>query len=165
MNLKSRTKSAHTSAMPHLCPSRTLLLATLSFNVAGWMNPAHAIGEKAPQVVSLSKIGTAVSLPVTVDDGGVIEGKTVNNTGKKIGDVEVLVEYAWIWAEDFSRDRDDDSGWSITYTLPVELIPGGSVPVKIAPLHELSKRDGGHYLISAKVVGYTRYRWVTPHDQ
>jgi hypothetical protein len=108
------------------------------------MNPAHAIGEKAPQVVSLSKIGAAVSLAVTVDDGGVIEGKMVNNTGKKIGDVEVLVEYAWIWAEDFSRDRDDDPGWSITYTLPVELIPGGSVPVKIAPLHELSKRDDGY---------------------
>lgn len=129
------------------------------------MNPAHAIGEKAPQVVSLSKIGAAVSLAVTVDDGGVIEGKMVNNTGKKIGDVEVLVEYAWIWAEDFSRDRDDDPGWSITYTLPVELIPGGSVPVKIALLHESSKRDDDHYLISAKVVGYTRYRWVRPHDQ
>ena len=90
MNLKSRTKSAHTSAMPHLCLSRTRLLAVLSFNVAGWMNQADAIGEKAPQVVSLSKIGAAVSLAVTVDDGGVIEGKMVNNTGKR----SVMLKYS-----------------------------------------------------------------------
>ncbi len=103
-------------------------------------------------------------MAIRVKSDGEIEGSMINNTGRKIGDVEILVEYAWIWAEDFARDHDDDRGWSMTYTLPVALIPGGSVPVKIAPLQDLTTGDDGHYLISAKVVGYTRDRWVTPNN-
>ena len=143
---------------------RIFAIAALGITFSIWVSVANALGTKAPQVVSLSKIGAAVSLVITVGSDGAIEGSMVNNTGQKIGDVEVLVGYAWIWAEDFSRDRDDDPSWSITYTLPVELIPGESMPVKIAPAHELTSRDDGHYLISAKVVGYIRYRWVTPND-
>ncbi len=40
------------------------------------------------------------------------------------------------------------------------MAPGSSVPVNIAPIRALVDRDDGHYLISAKVVGYVRYRWV-----
>jgi hypothetical protein len=36
--------------------------------------------------------------------------------------------------------------------------------MNLAPLDPLPDRDDGHFLISAKVVGYTRYRWVTADD-
>jgi len=125
--------------------------------------PLAAAERRPPQVVRSDDMNAAVPLTITVTDDGAIEGTMRNNTGRKIGDVEVLVEYAWIWAKN-SNVPDDTPGWSTTYTLPVELTPGESVPMNLAPLHPLPDRDDGHFLISAKVVGYTRFRWVTPND-
>jgi hypothetical protein len=141
-----------------------------ALHIASWLGllfclaTADAAGPRKPAVVSLSAIDAAVSLSIEVGEDGALEGSLRNNTERKIGDVEILVEYAWIWAKDFARDRADDPGWSMTYTLPVEMAPGSSVPMKIAPLRPLIERDDGHYLISAKVVGYVRYRWVKPHE-
>jgi len=118
---------------------------------------------RPPEVVRSDDMNAAVSLTVEISEDGAIEGAMHNNTGRKVGDVEVLVHYAWIWANDFNHS-DDNPGWSMTYTLPVELEPGASVPMNLAPLHPLPDRDDGHFLISAKVVGYTRYRWATPAD-
>jgi hypothetical protein len=125
--------------------------------------PLAASDQRPPQVVRSDDMNAAVSLAIEVTEDGAIEGTMRNNTTRKIGDVEVLVEYAWIWAKN-SGVPDATPGWSTTYTLPVELTPGESVPMNLAPLHPLPDRDDGHFLISAKVVGYTRFRWVTPDD-
>lgn len=123
------------------------------------------VGARTPDVVPSIDMNAAVSLSgIEVGADGTIEATLRNNTGRKVGDVEVLVEYAWIWTNDFNH-ADDDPGYSTKHTLPVELAPGASMPVNITPLHRLAERDDGRYLISAKVVGYTRFRWVTPHDQ
>ena len=124
---------------------------------------SFAADRRPPRVVHGVDMNADVSLAIDVSDDGAIEGTMHNNTARKIGDVEVLVEYAWIWENDFNHP-DENPGWSMTYTLPVVLEPGTSVPMNIAPLHPLPDRDDGHFLISAKVVGYTRYRWVTPDD-
>jgi hypothetical protein len=122
-----------------------------------------AVDGRPPQVVRSVDMNAAVSLTIDVSADGTIEGAMKNNTERKIGDVEVLVEYAWIWARDFANP-DDNPGWSMTYTLPVELAPGASVPMSLTPTRPLPDRDDGHFLISAKVVGYTSYRWVTPDE-
>lgn len=122
------------------------------------------LAQSAPQLKPLEDVNAEVSLAVRVNDDGGIEGTMTNRTPRKIGDVEILVEYAWIWAHD-GKHADDGPGWSMTYTLPVELAPGSSVPVNIAPARALPERNDGQFLISVKVVGYTRYRWVTPADQ
>lgn len=132
--------------------------------LSAWSATVSAAPGRLPAVIRSVDMNAAVSLMIDVTADGSIEGTMQNNTGRKIGDVEVLVAYAWIWAQDFNHG-DDNPGWSMTYTLPVELAPGASVPMNLAPLHPLTKRDDGHFLISAKVVGYTRYRWVTPADQ
>lgn len=109
-------------------------------------------------------MNAAVSLTeIKVGPDGGIEATLRNNTGRKIGNVEVLVEYAWIWMRDFNHG-DDGPGYSTKHTLPVELAPGASMPLNITPLHPLAERDDGHFMISAKVIGYTRFRWVTPSD-
>ncbi len=125
---------------------------------------AAPLDRRAPEILPPADMNAAVSLAViAVSEDGTIEGTLRNNTGRKIGDVEVLVEYAWIWAHDFEHG-DDNPGWSMTYTLPVELIPGASVPVNIAPLRPMAARDDGHFLITAKVIGFTRYRWASQRD-
>ena len=142
----------------------TLLARTIAVVIVfALAQPLAASERRQPQVVRSDDMNAAVSLAIEVTDDGAIEGTLRNNTGRKIGDVEVLVEYAWIWAKN-SNVPDTSPGWSTTYTLPVELTPGESVPMNLAPLHPLPDRDDGHFLISAKVVGYTRFRWVTPND-
>lgn len=141
-----------------------LLAASIAvLAVLGLAQPLAAAERRPPQVVRGADMNAAVSLAIEVTEDGAIEGTMRNNTGRKIGDVEVLVEYAWIWAKDFNLPE-ETPGWSTTYTLPVELTPGESVPMNLPPLRPLPDRDDGHFLISAKVVGYTRYRWVTPDD-
>lgn len=135
--------------------------AVLTVFVLG--QPLAASERRPPQVVRSDDMNAAVSLAIEVTEDGAIAGTMRNNTGRKIGDVEVLVEYAWIWAKN-SNVPDATPGWSTTYTLPVELTPGESVPMNLPPLHPLPDRDDGHFLISAKVVGYTRFRWLTPDD-
>jgi hypothetical protein len=137
----------------------------LIFSSALLVVPAAALtlDRRIPEILPPAHMNAAVSLAVTtVGEDGAIEGTLSNNTGRKIGDVEVLVEYAWIWARDFAHD--DDPGWSTSYTLPVELSPGASIPVNIAPTHPLAEREDGHFLISAKVIGFTRYRWASQRD-
>jgi len=124
---------------------------------------AFARDGRPPEVAHAVDVNAAVTLSFEVTEDGTITGTMKNNTGRKIGDVEVLVEYAWIWARD-TNHGDDNPGWSMTYTLPVELAPGASVPMNLTPLHPLPDREDGHFLISAKVLGYTRYRWVSPDD-
>ncbi|MFT4562711.1 MAG: hypothetical protein ACI9BW_002458, partial [Gammaproteobacteria bacterium] len=124
----------------------TILSHKTALPIACWLSllscvaTANAAGMRKPAVVSLSAIDAAVSLTIVVGEDGAIEGTMRNNTERKIGDVEILVEYAWIWANDFDRDRAADPGWSMTYTLPVEMVPGSAVPVKIAPLHPMVER-------------------------
>ena len=85
---------------------------------------AQSLDRRTPEILLPAEMNAAVSLAVTaVGEDGAIEGTLRNNTGRKIGDVEVLVEYAWIWAHDFAHS-DDSPGWSTSYTLPVELVPG-----------------------------------------
>ncbi len=142
----------------------TLRLRVIAVLIVVALAPPLAASERRPpEVVRSDDMNAAVSLAIEVTADGAIEGTLSNNTGRRIGDVEVLVEYAWIWARN-SNVPDATPGWSTTYTLPVELTPGESVPMNLAPLHPLPDRDDGHFLISAKVVGYTRFRWVTPDD-
>ena len=97
-----------------ICTSALLVLSTT----------AQSLDRRTPEILLPAEMNAAVSLAVTaVGEDGAIEGTLHNNTGRKIGDVEVLVEYAWIWEHYFAHS-DDNPGWSTSYTLPVELVPG-----------------------------------------
>ena len=115
----------------------------------------------ADRVRPQTQIERAVWLEFEVLPGGIIEGELINTTEQRVNDIEVLVRYAWIWHNDFAIG-DDDPGWATTYVFPIDLEPGQSSPLTIPPTRELTTRDDGHYSISAKVMGYTRYRWVQP---
>lgn len=114
---------------------------------------------QSEQVLHQRTIERAVNFFYEVAPNGTIEGELLNTTDKRVSDIEVLVRYSWVWARDSSQERESLS-WANTFTFPVDLKPGDSSPLSIPPLQELADRDDGKYLISAKVMGYTRYRWV-----
>ena len=104
-------------------------------------------------------IERAVTFLYEVADDGTIEGELLNTTAQRVTDVQVLVRYSWVWARESNAERDDPS-WANTFTFPVDLRPGDSSPLSIPPLRTLEPRDDGKFLISAKVMGYTRFQWV-----
>ena len=122
-----------------------------------------AFGASANQVLEQRQIERSVALLFEVVDGGIIEGELINTTSQRVSDIEVLVRYSWVWHRDGAA-KDDDPSWSNSFTFPIDLAPGESSPLTIPPLKPIVERDDGHYVINAKVMGYTRYRWVKPND-
>lgn len=114
---------------------------------------------QSEQVLHQRAIEKAVNFFYEVNTGGIIEGELLNTTDKRVSDIEVLVRYSWVWARESNKERESLS-WANTFTFPVDLKPGDSSPLTIPPLQPLADRDDGKYLISAKVMGYTRFRWV-----
>ena len=98
-----------------------------------------------------------MSLDYEITASGNVVGTLLNNTRNRVADVEVFVVYSWV------RPRgsvgEDNYSRSMTYTLPIDLSPGESMPVDIASTR-LAPDDDDQYSITAKVVGYTRYRWA-----
>ena len=111
------------------------------------------------QVLHQRSIERAVTFLYEVSENGTIEGELLNTTAQRVTDVQVLVRYAWVWARESTLEREDPS-WANTFTFPVDLKPGDTTPLSIPPLRELTVRDDGKFLISAKVMGYTRFQWV-----
>lgn len=111
------------------------------------------------QVLQQRIIEQAVTYLYEVLDDGTIEGELLNTTAQRVSDIEVLVRYSWVWARESNKDREDLS-WANTFTFPVSLKPGDTSPLSIPPLRPMPARDDGKFLISAKVMGYTRFSWV-----
>ena len=114
---------------------------------------------QSEQVLHQRTIEKAVNFFYEVNADGIIEGELLNTTDKRVSDIEVLVRYSWVWSRESTKERESLS-WANTFTFPVDLKPGDSSPLSIPPLQTLARRDDGKYLISAKVMGYTRYRWL-----
>ena len=136
---------------------RHLYLLSLLLTFGPLSVPAQEIISE--QVLHQRSIERAVTFLYEVADDGTIEGELLNTTALRVTDVQVLVRYSWVWARESNVERDDPS-WANTFTFPVDLRPGDSSPLSIPPLRALEARDDGKFLISAKVMGYTRFQWV-----
>lgn len=123
--------------------------------------PLHSSGQEITneQVLHQRTIESAVTFLYEVGDDGTIEGELLNTTADRVSDIQVLVRYSWLWERESSQERVDPS-WANTFTFPVDLKPGDSSPLSIPPLREMTDNKDGKFLISAKVMGYTRFKWV-----
>ena len=111
------------------------------------------------QVLHQRTIESAVTFLYEVGEDGTIEGELLNTTADRVSDIQVLVRYSWLWLRESAKQREDPS-WANTFTFPVDLKPGDSSPLSIPPLREMRDNQQGKFLISAKVMGYTRFKWV-----
>lgn len=136
---------------------RNLYLLPLLAALGPLSAPAQEIVSE--QVLHQRSIERAVTFLYEVAEDGTIEGELLNTTAQRVTDVQVLVRYSWVWARESNIEREDPS-WANTFTFPVELRPGDSSPLSIPPLRAIEPRDDGKFLISAKVMGYTRFQWV-----
>jgi hypothetical protein len=112
-------------------------------------------GATADTVVGSSSAAAVVAIEgFSSAADGTVSGELVNNSGRLLRDVQVLIRYAWLWKNERSPGR-DSPGRSDFYTVPGEISAGGRLRFSYTPLPPLQQRTDGTFDISAEIVGFT----------
>ena len=140
-------------------PMRCLaLLAAVGCASAIVPTAARAAGEIAGErIVSPDRLREIADVrDVTLADDGTVSGLVVNRSGQVLRDVRLLINYEWLWKNEF-RPGTDSPGRADYYTLPQEIPPGGSVRFTYRPEEPLSRRSDGRFETSVHVAGLTEF--------
>lgn len=133
-----------------------LVFTVVVLGLASWAHPEFACAEPAgvlpeTQVILPEEMSRYVVVEQVVAEGGEVSGVVRNISGGTLRDIRLLIEYAWLWHDEFSPGS-DDPGRVVHYTLPGELPPGGSVPFRyLEPA--LPNRSDGRFVTSVEVTG------------
>ncbi len=79
----------------------------------------------------------------------------MNRSGLPLRDVKLMINYAWVWNDDF-RPGDDSPGRTVYITAPAEIPPHGQGSFTYQPSPPLPSRTDGHFVSSVHIVGFTQ---------
>jgi len=83
-----------------------------------------------------------------------ISGVITNNTPHTVRDIELLVQYHWLWQNE--RDPGQNPpGRSVTVKLDGDLRPGGSLPFDFKPSTSLPVRSDGRFMPEVDIAAFT----------
>ncbi len=118
-----------------------------------------ALGAAAPHAAELVtnwQLARSVTLrDVNTSPNGQISGTIVNRTDRQIRDVKLMVNYAWVWSNDF-RPGENSPGRTFYITAPANIPPHGEGTFTYQPSPPLEQREDGHYVPSVHIVGFTQ---------
>ena len=83
-----------------------------------------------------------------------VSGIVVNNTPNIIRDIELLIKFHWLWANEF-KPGPDSPGRVVSFKLDKELAAGQSTPFRYIPDPPLSTRGDGQYAPEVTVASFT----------
>ncbi|HEV3112491.1 MAG TPA: hypothetical protein VGY99_18550 [Candidatus Binataceae bacterium] len=92
---------------------------------------------------------------VVAQPNGSISGTIVNHAGLTVRDVKLMINYAWVWNNDF-RPGEDSPGRTVYITAPAAIPPHGQGSFTYQPPEPLSSENDGHFVPSVHVVGFTQ---------
>lgn len=92
---------------------------------------------------------------VAAEPNGAVSGTILNRTGLTVRDVKLMIDYAWVWGNDF-RPGEDSPGRTVYITAPAEIPPHGRGSFTYQPSPQLPSRADGHFVPSVHVVGFTQ---------
>jgi hypothetical protein len=125
--------------------------AALLLPIAGF--PQGAAGQ---DLISTRQLAQSVDLGnVAAEPNGVISGTIVNRTGLTVRDVKLMIDYGWVWRNDF-RPGEDSPGRTVYSTAPAEIPSHGQGSFTYQPSPPLPSRTDGHFVPSVHVVGFTQ---------
>jgi hypothetical protein len=125
--------------------------AALLLPLAGFMPPAAA-----QELITNRQLAQSLDLRnVVTEPNGTISGTIVNRTGLVVRDVKLMIDYAWVWNNDF-RPGDDSPGRTVYITAPAEIPPHGQGSFTYQPSPPLPSRTDGHFVPSVHIVGFTQ---------
>jgi hypothetical protein len=126
--------------------SAAIALAIFSFH------PQSAV---AQQVLTPGEAAQAVAIKNLQSTPTEVTGVIVNNTQNGIRDVEILIAYHWLWANEFKPGL-DSPGRIATVRIGKELSPGESTEFRYVPNPPLPNRQDGRFDPEVVVAGFTR---------
>jgi hypothetical protein len=129
---------------------RSLLLAAMTATLLA-VPAGSAIAQKVLTHEEADKMVSIKDLKATASS---VTGVVVNNTPHIIRDIEIAIEYHWMWANEF-KPGPVAPGRAVTIRLDKELRPGESTTFRYVPDPPLENRKDGQYDIEAVVAGFT----------
>ncbi len=129
-----------------------------------WLAPAAALlliaaltpPAAAQELISTHQLAQSVDLrDVTAEPNGAISGTIVNHTGLTVRDVKLMINYAWVWRNDF-KPGEDSPGRTVYITAPADIPAHGQGSFSYQPSPPLPARNDGHFVPVAHIVGFTR---------
>jgi hypothetical protein len=108
----------------------------------------------AQTVLSSSEAAKTVSIKDLNATPSAVSGVVANHSPHAIRDIEILVQYHWLWGNEFKPGR-QPPGESTIIKLDKELKPGESVIFRHVPAPPLPERKDGRFTLEVTVAGFT----------
>ncbi len=122
----------------------TLLLSVLSPPVA------------AQQLVTNRELANSVDLRnIAASPDGDISATIVNHTNHEVRNVQLMIDYAWMWKNDFKPGQ-NNPGRTVYVTAPVTIPPHGEGSFTYRPSPPLESRSDGYFIPAVHIVGFTQ---------
>ena len=110
----------------------------------------------AQELTTPRQLSHAVELQdVSAQPNGSISGKLANRTSYVIRDVKLMIDYAWIWRNDFKPGA-DSPGRTMYTTVQGDIAPHAESNFSFEPSPPLSSAGDGHFKPEVRIVGYTQ---------
>ena len=108
----------------------------------------------AQTVLSSSDAAKTVSIKDLNATPSAVSGVVANHSPHAIRDIEILVQYHWLWGNEFKPGR-QPPGESTIIKLDKELKPGESAAFQHVPAPPLPERKDGRFTLEVTVAGFT----------
>jgi|SRR5579875_2274533 hypothetical protein len=110
----------------------------------------------AQELISTHQLAQSVDLrDVTTAPNGAVSGTIINRTGMTVRDVKLMINYAWVWRNDF-KPGPDSPGRTVYITAAADIPPHGEGSFRYQPSPPLPDRSDGHFVPHAHIVGFTQ---------
>jgi hypothetical protein len=126
----------------------SIIILAILFLVSG----AGSAG--AQTVLTQEEAGKAVTIKDLNATTSSVTGVVVNNSPHVIRDVEVLIEYHWLWTNEF-KPGPVSPGHSAVIKLDKDIQPGQTSAFRYTPDPPLPTRKDGQYDFEVRVAGFT----------
>ncbi|HTN69619.1 MAG TPA: hypothetical protein VMO00_00855 [Methylomirabilota bacterium] len=126
-----------------------LVSLLLGFILIAW--PKSSFSQS---VASQERVANVLAIDKLAIQDGTVTGELRNKSSHALRDVQLLINYVWLWKNERHPGK-DDPGRSIYYSVPGELSVGGSNRFQYTPSPPLPKRMDGSFQISVSIAGYT----------
>jgi hypothetical protein len=83
-----------------------------------------------------------------------VTGELVNKTPHFVRDIELLVQYHWLWNNEF-KPGEESPGRAVFVKLDKEIAPGKSLPFEYTPPFALPPRNDGQFKPEVSIAGFT----------
>ena len=130
---------------------RLLILAMLTTMIFVFAGLDSASSET---VLSSQEASRALSFEKLDVNPSKISGVIANKTPHTIRDVELMVQYHWLWKDERNPGK-DSPGRTVIIPLNEQLEPGESQPFSYTPKFSLPSRNDGYFMPEVDVAAFT----------